>query len=156
MPRFKSFNSLERYLKIRFPKILRTSADIERVMAEAMSQAVYDVVYDYFEPESYERRKDAGGLSDVRNMGITSYGINENGEAFIIFENLTEGADNLQGQFTTDTIVYGISSNWQAPNGPWVDKRDFVGKTAEVLRDNPTKLLEAFKKALIENGLQVK
>ena len=155
MPKFKTFEALEQYLLKNFQQVLAKSKDVERIMAEAMSQAVLDVVYAYYLPKQYERRADEDGLSDVRNMGITNYGINEDGDAYIIFENLTEGNFTLEGKYTTDTIVEGIEENWDF-TGRWMDRRDFVSETAKRLRENPFPLLDAFKKALIAKGFNVK
>lgn len=153
---FTTYEALEKHLISTFADAMSRSKDIDDVLASAMSQAVYDVVYNHFEPELYVRRKDMGGLSDPLQMGITQFGIYDDGRAFIVFENLAEGDDNLQGETLTDTIVEGIESNWSKKDGPWTDPRDFVRETAVRLRENPKDLLNAFRKALIEYGLNVR
>ncbi|WP_341323362.1 hypothetical protein NSQ62_07780 [Solibacillus sp. FSL H8-0523] len=156
MPKFTKYDDLEKYLTMLFPEILGRSRQVESVIIMAMSQAVYDVVYGAFETEEYVRREHDGGLSDIQNMGITDFGINENGEAYVIFENLTEGQDTLKNKLITDTIVDGIKNNWKTRPGPWTEERDFIGEAARAIRENPTELLDAFKNALVENGFIIK
>lgn len=156
MPKFKDLKSLEAYLQKNVAQALARSAEVERIMAEVMSQAVIDVVYAAYDPVQYERRMDEQGLSDVRNMGISDFGINENGDVFITFENLTEGNDSMQGKYITDTIVEGRYEDWNNPIGEWAKPRDFVAETAKRLRDNPTELINAFRNGLIAKGFSVK
>lgn len=156
MPKFKDLKSLEAYLQKNMMQVAARSADIERIVAEAMSQAVVDVVYSYYSPTQYERRMDDGGLSDVRNVGISDFGIKGDGSIFVTFENLTEGNDSMEGKFITDTIVEGRQDDWNNPNGKWSDRRDFIGEAARRLRENPQPLIEAFKKGLIAKGFQIR
>ena len=156
MPKFKNWTELEAYLQNHVARTIAKSAEVERVLAEVMSQAVIDVVYGAYEPTQYDRRGDEEGLSDTRNMGITDYGIRDDGTVFITFENLTEGADSLQGKYLTDTIVEGIEANWNNSNGVWAEPRDFVGETANRLRANPTELMNAFRSGLLARGFKIK
>ena len=156
MPKFKDLDLLLAYLQKNTAQALAKSAEVERIMAEVMSQAVVDVVYGSYTPTQYERRMDDGGLSDPRNMGITDFGVNSNGDVFITFENLTEGEDSLQGKYITDTIVEGKKENWNNPNGEWSEPRDFIAETAKRLRDNPSELINAFKNGLKAKGMQVR
>lgn len=155
MPKFKDLKTLEAYLQNNAMQVLSRSADIERIIAEVMSQAVIDVVYAHYSPTQYERRMDDSGLSDPRNVGITDFGIKGDGSIFVTFENLTEGSDSMQGKFITDTIVEGIESNWNR-TGEWSEKRDFIGETARRLRENPQQLIEAFKKGLRKKNILIK
>lgn len=156
MPKFKDLNSLEAYLQKNISQVLARSAEVERVMAEVMSQSVIDVVYGSYSPSQYDRRGDEDGLSDVRNMGITDFGINGNGDIFITFENLTEGADSMSGKYITDTIVEGRKEDWNNSNGVWSEPRDFIGETARRLQANPSELINAFKSGLLAKGFNVK
>lgn len=156
MPKFKDLNSLEAYLQKNISQVLARSAEVERIMAEVMSQAVIDVVYAAYEPTQYDRRGDEDGLSDVRNMGITDFGINGNGDVFITFENLTEGADSMAGKYITDTIVEGRKDDWNNSNGVWSEPRDFISETARRLQANPSELINAFKSGLLAKGFNVK
>lgn len=156
MPKFKDLDSLLAYLQTNTAQALAKSAEVERIMSEVMSQAVVDVVYGSYTPTQYERRMDDGGLSDPRNMGITDYGIDGNGNVFIRFENLTEGEDSLQGKYITDTIVEGRKEDWNNPNGEWSEPRDFIAETAKRLRDNPTELINAFKSGLKSKGFSIR
>ena len=155
MPKFKDLKSLETYLQKNIQQVMNKSAELERALAETMSSAVFDVVYKSHEPEQYVRRGDEGGLSDTRNMEIVSVEV-VNGGVQLVFENLTEGVDNLKGKFITDTIVEGIKENWNYAGSPYSDPRDFVAETAKRLRDNPTELAQALRNGLISKGFIVK
>lgn len=155
MPKFTNFDDLEKYMLTILPYVLK-SKQIESIIIMAMSQAVYDVVYDHYEPTEYGRREHDEGLSDIRNMGIGDFGINVLGEAYVTFENYTEGVDTLKGKYITDTIVDGIKKNWKTRKGPWTDERDFIGAATKAVRENPDELINAFKKALTENGFVIK
>lgn len=135
-------------------EIISKDASIERILAEAMSQAVVDVVYAAYTPEQYDRRMDDSGLSDVRNMVVSDYGIRD-GNVFLTFENLTEGVDNMKGKFIGDMIEYGIKDLWNNPNGEWSEPRPFSEETANRLRENPTELLNALRKSLQARGFTV-
>lgn len=155
MPKFKNLNDLEAYIKKNAMQVLARSSEIERVMSEVMVQAVVDVVYGHYSPSVYERRMDEGGLSDVRNYGITDFGINATGDVFITFENLTEGNDSMSGKYITDTIVEGRKEDWNK-TGEWSEPRDFIGEAARRLRDNPSELINAFKNGLQSKGFNIK
>jgi hypothetical protein len=156
----KSFNNLdelELYLQKNIHEILNKDVSIERILAETMSQAVVDVVYAAYDPISYERRGDESGLSDIRNMVISSVSLVGN-QISLIFENLTEGADSLKGEFIGDLIEYGEGYNgkhWNNPNSPYADARPFAEETANRLRENPTELLNALKVSLQARGFTV-
>lgn len=156
LPKFKNLNDLEAHLQKNMMQTLARSADIERVMSEVMSQSVIDVVYGSYSPTQYDRRGDEEGLSDVRNMGITDFGINGNGDVFITFENLTEGADSMSGKYITDTIVEGRKEDWNNSNGVWSEPRDFIGEAARRLQANPSELINAFKSGLRSKGFDVR
>lgn len=158
MASFTNLADLQRYLQKNIVEIASRSADIERVVAEEISQAVVDVVYAAYTPEQYDRRMDDGGLSDTRNIFITDFGIKD-GKVFVTFENLTEGEDNLQGQFTGDLIEFGDgygNKYWNNPDGTWSDPRPFMEEAAKRLNDNPQELVDAMKKGLAERGFKFK
>lgn len=156
MPKFKTYDDVERYLKNTIAKTLFRSKEMESIIANAMYDAVLKVVYEPFEPVKYERRENLEGLSDIANMIFTDFGVNAAGDVYVVLENLTEGADNMKGQFITDTIVEGIQANWGNPEGEWSMPRDFVGEAAKRLRTDITPLVTAFKKALEARGFVVK
>lgn len=158
MPKFTNLNDLEKYLQKNIYDLLFKSGEIERIMAEEMSQAVLDVVYSSYEPESYERRGDDNGLSDVRNMQITNV-IVEGNAIKMEFENLTKGNDNLKGEYTADLIEYGEGfqgKHWNNAHGAWAQPRPFAEETANRLRSNPTQLLNALKSELSRRGFDVR
>lgn len=143
------------WLEKNIHKVVSKNPAMERILADSMSLAVHDVVYDYYEPYSYERRKNEGGLSDTRNMEIASVTI-ENGKVKLVMENRTLGNDSMANQFISDTIIDGISANWDNPNGRWTDKRDYISHSMNELRNNPQELVEILKAGLISRGLKVK
>lgn len=151
MPKFKDLNSLEAYLQKNIHQVLNRSGELERVLTEAMVQSVYDIVYSAYQPEGYERRMEEDGLADPRNASITSVTI-EDGVVKLVFENLTQGQDSLKGQFTTDTIVEGIESNWNA-TGEWSEPRDFISETTRKLQSNPSEWIQAIKSGLSAKGI---
>lgn len=164
MVQFIDLNHLQRYLEKNANQIFKDKG-IEKVLAKEMSKAVQDVVYRRYIPVEYIRRGNDGGLSDVRNMKITKVEV-DNGKVRVLFENLTLGQghfspvyehdyDSLRGQFITDTIVDGIDENWYR-TGKWSESRDFVKKTIEALRANPSHLIEAIKSAYKKAGFEIK
>lgn len=151
---FNNLKEIENYIKSHIPENILQSRDVENILKKEMRQAVYDVVYSAYEPEVYERRGESGGLADMRTMEITDAIMN--GDTFtIIFQNLAEGNDTLDGQYLTDTIEEGIASNWER-EGIWSLPRPFVYETAEAIRANPKPLINAVKKAIIKAGFKVK
>jgi len=164
MVQFKDLNHLQRYLENNANQIFKDKG-IEKVLAKEMSKAVQDIVYRHYIPVEYLRRGNDGGLSDIRNMKITKVEV-DNGKVRVLFENLTLGQghfspvyehdyDSLRGQFITDTIVDGIDENWYR-TGKWSESRDFVKKTIEALRANPSHLIEAIKSAYKKAGFEIK
>lgn len=166
MATFKNLTQIQRHLEKNVHEIMNRSAELERVLADAMSQAVWDVVYAGNEPAVYQNRRDDGGLSDTRNMSITSVTV-ENNKVKLTFENLTQGnedfiplyghpQDSLHGNFISDTIVEGIKSNWIRQDGNWTDPRDFVSETINKLKSNPDELARAIKNGMAAKGMKVK
>lgn len=164
MVQFKDLNQLQRYLESNANKIFNDQG-IEKVLASTMSQAVYDVVYGHYVPVEYRRRRNNGGLGDVRNMKITKVEV-INGKVRVLFENLTLGQghfspiyehdyDSLQGQFITDTINDGLDENWYR-TGKWSEARPFVQETIKRIEANPIYLINAIKSAYRRLGFEVK
>ena len=152
--RVKNLAELEQYLKSTIPNAVSGNSIIREVVAQKMQYAVEDVVYEHHEPEQYERREDDGGLSDMDNMQITN--IRNVGKGVLLeVSNLTMGADSLTGEYLTPTIVQGIKSNWDDPNGPWSEKRDFLSQTVEYLEDDDD-LREAYARTLRSIGLNAR
>lgn len=155
MAQFKSLAAIQTYLEQNVHLIMNRSAELERELANVMSQSVVDVVYGHYTPKSYERRGDNDGLSDTRNMEITSVSI-ESGKIKLIFENLTEGADSQYDVFITDMIEEGKSDMWNNQDGRWTDRREFVAETTRRLKENPVGMLNAIRSGLIAKGFTVR
>ena len=166
MVQFKDLAHLQRYLEKNASKILNDKG-IESILAKTMSQAVYDVVYGRYVPVEYERRRNEGGLSDVRNMHITKVEV-KNGKVSILFENLTQGqahytpiytydTDSQHGKFITDVIEDGYQNtgDWYR-QGKWSEARPFVQETISRIYQNPSYLIEAIKNAYRKAGFNVK
>ncbi|MFJ3388761.1 hypothetical protein [Lysinibacillus sp. NPDC086135] len=166
MVQFKDLNQLKRYLER--GNIINTvfkDKGIENVLARTMSQAVYDVVYGRYIPVEYKRRRNNGGLSDVRNMKITKVEVN-NGKVQVLFENLTLGqahfspiyeqpVDSMQGHFITDMINDGINEDWYR-TGKWSEARPFIQETISRIEANPSYLIEAIKSSYRKIGFEVR
>jgi len=164
MVQFNDLDQLQRYLERNSNQVFNDK-NIEKVLAVTMSQAVYDVVYSRYVPVEYKRRRNSGGLSDVRNMKITRVEV-KNGKVVVLFENLTLGQghftpiyeqsqDSMYGQFITDTIEDGISDNWYR-KGKWSESRKFVQETIARIEANPTYLINAIKNAYKKLGFEVR
>lgn len=155
MAQFKSLAAIQTYLEQNVHQVLKGSAALERVLADEMSSAVMTEVYNaYPHPPTYERRGNAGGLADVRNMVISDVVIVGN-HVKLIFENLTEGNDSMAGLYITDTIEEGIKASWDTPRSPYADARPFVAETARRLKENPVGMIIAIKSGLREKGFRV-
>ena len=154
MAKFKNLSQLQAHLEKNVHKILSKSASVERILAEAMSQGVIDVVYEHYSPSVYERRGDEGGLSDVRNMEISSVTV-EDGKVKLIMENLTKGNDSMSGEYISDMIIEGDESAWSNPVGAWSVKRDYITYTVDQLKNNPSELIEELKSLLKNKGYRV-
>lgn len=153
MTKFKNLTELQEWLNKNVHQVMNRSAELERLLAEEMSQAVWDIVYSEHYPKVYERRGDIEGLSDVRNMQITSVET-EGRRVKLTFENLTQGNDNMANEFITDMIVEGIKDKWNNPDGVWSEPRDFVRETARRLKENPEELAEVIKNGLAKKGIK--
>ena len=151
---FRNLKELEKYIINNIPEKIMQSRDVENLLKKEMHQAVYDIVYAFYEPKTYERRADNGGLSDMRTMEITDAIVK--GKTFtMIFQNLAEGNDTLDGELLTPTIINGIKDNWER-EGVWSEPRDFVYETVNNIIANPKPLIDAVKKAFVKCGFKVK
>lgn len=156
MASFKNLKDLQKWLEPQLAEMLMNSMEVESVLQDAMAKAIVDEVYNKYHPEYYQRRGYDGGLADTRNMRITDISV-INGSIKLTFENLTTGADNLQGEFIGDLIEYGNGHNgkyWDSA-GEWSKPRPFSAEAARSLNDNPTYLIQAVKKGLRERGFVV-
>lgn len=166
MVQFKDLDHLQRYLERNSNQVFKDK-NIEKVLAATMSQAVYDVVYRKYVPVEYKRRRNDGGLSDVRNMKITKVEV-KNGKVVVLFENLTLGQghyspiyeqsqDSLHGQFITDVINDGETdgNSWYR-HGKWSEARPFIQETIARIEANPTYLINAIKNAYRKLGFEVR
>lgn len=166
MVQFKDLDQLQRYLERNSNQVFNDK-NIEKVLASTMSQAVYDVVYRRYVPVEYKRRRNDGGLSDVRNMKITKVDV-KNGKVVVLFENLTLGQghyspiyeqnqDSLHGQFITDVINDGETdgNSWYR-HGKWSEARPFIQETIARIEANPTYLINAIKNAYKKLGFEVR
>lgn len=166
MVQFKDLDQIQRYFERNSNQVFKDK-NIEKVLASTMSQAVYDVVYRKYVPVEYKRRRNDGGLSDVRNMKITKVEVT-NGKVIVLFENLTLGQghyspiyeqsqDSLHGQFITDVINDGeTNGNSWYRHGKWSEARPFIQETIARIEANPTYLINAIKNAYKKLGFEVR
>lgn len=152
---FTDLASLEREIQNTLPQLLINEKGIADVLKKTMNNAVNEVVYKHYLPTQYQRRKNDGGLSDIRLMQFTDAFMQGN-EFYMIFENLARGVDTLKGEYISETIENGLEENWAMPNGAWSDKRPFVYQTAQNIMANPSHLIDAIKKAFIKAGFEVR
>lgn len=166
MVQFNDIDQIQRYFERNSHQVFKDK-NIEKVLASTMSQAVYDVVYRKYVPVEYKRRRNDGGLSDVRNMKITNVEV-KNGKVTVLFENLTLGQghfspiyeqshDSMYGQFITDVINDGETdgNSWYR-HGKWSHARPFVQETIARIEANPIYLINAIKSAYKKLGFEVK
>ena len=102
--------------------------DCLKLMYEKMQEMIYRTVYDEFNPTSYERRYEDGGLAD---MGLYDFDIDMNNDGFTLrmFTNV-KGAGFDKNHSLDKYIVEGI---YQYPNSP--KPRDFYQATLDSLID---------------------
>lgn len=164
MTKFYNLKHLQQYLERNANQVF-SDKKIESILAKTMTQAVYDVVYSKYMPIEYKRRRNDGGLSDVRNMKITKVEV-KNGKVTVLFENLTKGqthytpiytynVDSKNNEFITDTINDGISEDWYQ-QGRWSQARPFVQETIARIEANPSYLIEAIKSSYRKLGFEVR
>lgn len=156
MATFKNLKDIESYLQRNVHQVLKGSMELERVLANKMSEMVVRVVYDMYEPQEYERRGMNDGLSDPRNGIISDVIIEGNGRVRVIFENIASGADTLIDDMLVDTIEEGLKENWMSPNSPYADARPFMEETANSIRQNPSEVIGAIKSGLKSAGFIVR
>lgn len=154
---FNNLDEIQKYLQEQFAEAMSDSAEIERVLETAMREAVMKHVYDPYTPKGYERRGDNGGLSDVDNMHITGVFI-EGRKVRLTFENLTEGNDNLKGEYTGDLIEFGEGHDGKHWNqvGEWSKPRRFSYEMAEELKRSPEELKMAIRSTMESRGFKFK
>lgn len=158
MATFKNLKDLEAYLKVNMHQILLDSMELERELATIMSQTIIEKVYEAYTPKTQKvldmRRGDAGGLSDMRNMIISDV-ILENNKLRVVFENIAEGRDTMEGAMLVDAFENPTKDGYWGSQGKW-SSRPFISETTERIRQNPEGILNAIKANLKEAGFVVK
>lgn len=103
------------------------NTDVADVIKEEMSRHVHGDVYDAYTPVVDERRKDAGGLSDVRNFSA-QVKVETGSEMELQVKNETPfqtGGDTQSGM-TLSEVVQSGAENFNMPF-----PREYVEKTQE-------------------------
>ncbi|MEK4025518.1 hypothetical protein [Sporosarcina sp. FSL W7-1283] len=154
MVKFKNLAQMQAWLEKNVHQVVNKSAEIERILVDAMVESVWMNVYDAYEPQQYNRREDEGGLADERNYEVTSVSLVD-GRVRMVVENLTQGNDNLSHTFLSDTIEAGIKSNWNNSNGSWAEARPYIAETIKKLKENPEELAGTLRKGLAAKGLKI-
>lgn len=158
---FRNLRELEKYIKNNIPNTLLRDGNIERILKGTMQQSVYDVVYGSYVPQQYKRRRNNGGLADIRAMRITE-AILDGNNFKLTFENLTRGNDTIKDRYLVDLIEIGADSYkskfgidaWES-EGVWSEERPFVEETINRINANPKFLIDAIKKAFVKIGFRV-
>lgn len=110
---------------------------LEDFLIEIIQTAIEKEVYDAHTPVTYERRGNLGGLSDPRNIKITSTEFTTRG-VMLTVENITKASDDdSQGLFTSHLIEYGTIANnsplkWDV-EGVWSEPRPFMQRAKDDL-----------------------
>ena len=102
--------------------------DCLELMYKEMQKMIYKTVYEEFNPTSYKRRYEDGGLAD---MGLYDFDIDMNNDGFTLrmFTNV-KGAGFDKNHSLDKYIVLGV---YQYPNSP--KPRDFYQATLDSLID---------------------
>lgn len=158
MKTFENLSEIQKYLEQNTQEVLRNSMQLESYLAQKMSEAVIEHVYNVYDPKSYDRRgSDRLGLADMRNMSITDVSI-QNGRVKVTFENLTMGNDGLSQEYTGDLIEFGEGYNGKhwGQTGEWSKPRPFSAKMAEEIIANPGTLIRMIELELKNAGFKVR
>ncbi len=154
MPKLSNLKDIESYLRQKIDEVL--SDEVSKEVVKTESQQVKTVVYGNKEPSVYQRRKDNGGLSDIRNMvSIVKDGILE-------VKNITEvnpikksDGSYFNNAFPTD---YGLAEIVEYGNKNGIianPKRPFTQATKDDLEESK-KHIEALKRGLKKRGVNSK
>lgn len=116
--------------------------------------AIWDTVYGAYTPVMYDRRYDAGGLSDPDNMEVNVSG------GVLTVTNVTPAADGpgyTTGKNLAQLIEGGNGSGgfYDFPSrGAYMRARPFTEATRELLRNDKTHV-EGLRRGLKRQGLKV-
>jgi len=168
MAQYKNFELLKAGILKEMKVVLASNLGsmLEDFLKWEISRSVEENVYDVYEPKEYVRRGGKGGLSDRKNIKITS--IDLDGErVHIKAENLTTGAWNSgkeiskiieYGSIASDSNVYWMfgSNDIEGREAPWLKPRPFMGKLMEQIRQNPTELHDIIAQSFKNAGFKIK
>lgn len=149
-----SLDSLAKELTRELTNALGQDNSITKLIAQTVSDKVESEVYSKHDPKSYKRRGKKNGLADPENVERVSFG-SANSTIQMVYENITEGADNLKGKELTDVIEEGDTSAWANPDGVWALPRPFIEPAIEELQES-NKLRDQVVAVLRKSGLDVK
>lgn len=148
MPTFNNVDSLKKYLLQNISKVLQNEV-ADAVKKEESNQV--KKYYNEFTPDIYIRRKDSGGLSDIRNM-VTRVRPLVNGVNLII-QNITPGnskyGNHPNDQYIADIIYSGKGYQY---HGRW---SEYYERPRPINEDTVSELIRTRRhlSALVE-GLQ--
>jgi hypothetical protein len=153
----KNMNELAKMLEKHIESAL--NKEVAKTVKEEMSQVIKDETYTAYEPASYERREDDGGLSDIRNMTTTTVD-----NTTISIKNETKGnadyayaRDGYDSGNIDEIIASGSGYKWITSKifrlQPF--PRDFYAGTVARLNQNNTHIA-AMAEGLRRQGLNVK
>lgn len=145
VPTFNNLNDLQKYIQQQASKVLKT--DLAQVATQEMSDTIKEVEYPKYEPTTYVRQMDEGGLSDVRNMQVEV--IDDN--TISITNERMDGSRDVAEIFAT-----GIGYSWKNSEIYRMQPfpRDFYADTVERLKQNQ-KHVEAFKQGMARLGIKI-
>jgi hypothetical protein len=145
VPTFNNLNDLQKYIQQQASKVLKT--DVAQVATQEMSDTIKEVEYPKYEPKTYVRQMDEGGLSDVRNMQVEV--IDDN--TIQITNERMDGSRDVAEIFAT-----GIGYSWKNSEIYHLQPfpRDFYADTVERLKQNQ-KHVDAFKQGMARLGIKI-
>ena len=167
MAQYKNFETLKAGILAQMKTVLSSNlgAMLEDFLKWEISRSVEKNVYDKYEPKAYERRKNKGGLSDRRNIKITSIEL-DGQRVHITAENLTEGDWNSGQQISkiieygaiasTENVYWMFGANDTGGDAPWLKPRPFMGELMEEIKRNPKELHDIIAQSFKNAGFKIK
>jgi hypothetical protein len=157
MPNFKSWKSLDKYLK----KSIKSAfyEDTAKKVKDEMFQNILNEVYAKYNPRVYERRYDNDGLMDRNNI-VMKPKRNNGMEIY----NIAKRKDYNTNLYLAPLIEYGqrkaksnniVGYRYPYPHLSYYKARPFVGKTREDLKKYKSHI-KAFRFALRKLGIYTK
>ena len=130
---FDSIEELMEYVKKDMIKTIhRNSDEIEDVMLINIKQNVYNA----YDPQSYKRRWENGGLYSRDNIIVSAKPVVDGVNIFI--DNITKGGGWDKGARIAEIIEYGVGDPEDSDTPEYAKPRPFIEPTREDLEEYET------------------